>query len=68
MIKSYLRFSGNNGCQVRCASKALESINLKPDQEIVVTHDLNLQKNKNYDDNQGLDELAAKIDNLISAI
>lgn len=57
-----------NGCQVRCSSKALESIDIKPDKEIIVTQDLNLQKNKNYDDETGLDALVAKIDELIAAV
>lgn len=57
-----------NGCKVRCASKALESINISPDQEIVVTKDMNIQKNKYFNDNTGLDALENKVGEIIESM
>jgi uncharacterized metal-binding protein len=57
-----------NGCKVGCASKALKSIDLLPDNEIIVTEDLGIQKNKNYSDENGLDSLVSSVETLISNI
>jgi uncharacterized metal-binding protein len=55
-----------NGCDVGCASKALKSVQIEPDREIVVTKDLRIQKNKNYSDENGLDTLLSEVELLIT--
>lgn len=57
-----------NGCKVGCSSKALKSINITPDNEIIVTEDLGIQKNKNYLDENGLDSLISRVETLISSM
>lgn len=56
-----------NGCKVACATRALESIDLKPDQEIIVTEDLGIKKNKNYKEHTGLEDLVNKVEEMINA-
>ncbi len=57
-----------NGCEVACASKALKSVQIEPDQEIIVTKDLGIQKNKNYSDDNGLDALLTKVESFMNDI
>lgn len=57
-----------NGCKVKCAAKALESIGLKPDKEIVVTEGLNIQKNKQYKSIEGLDILESSVEQIIKIL
>jgi len=33
-----------NGCKVRCSLKVLESINIKPDNEVILTEDFGIKK------------------------
>jgi uncharacterized metal-binding protein len=55
-----------NGCKVACASKALKSVHIEPDEEIIITEDLGIQKNKNYSDENGLDALLKKVELMIN--
>ena len=59
-------FIALNGCQIKCSSKALEKINIKPDEEIIVTADLGIKKNKNYREVQELDNLVNKIEEILA--
>lgn len=51
-----------NGCKVMCSTKALNSINIKPDINLILTEDLGIQKNANYTDNTDLDKLNKKLE------
>lgn len=57
-----------NGCDVKCASKALESIGVSVDAEVIVTKGLGIQKTKDLRSNEGLPELIAKGQELIDAL
>ncbi len=57
-----------NGCKVGCSTKALESIEIEPNYEVIVTEDLDIKKNKNYSDNSRLDKLNDKIEKIIENI
>lgn len=57
-----------NGCEIGCASKALKSAQIEPDQEIMVTKDLGIQKSKNYSDENGLDALINKVELFIKEV
>ncbi len=51
-----------NGCKIACATKALESLGIKPQKEVIVTEDMSIKKNKNYNSNEGFDELKANLE------
>ena len=55
--KKHDKFIALNGCELQCATKALATIELKPDQNVVLTKDLNIVKNKNYDEETHLEEV-----------
>lgn len=57
-----------NGCEIGCASKALKSAQIEPDQEIIVTKDFGIQKSKNYADENGLDILVTKVESFMNGI
>ena len=44
-----------NGCELECASKALQSINVEPDRKVHIMNEYKIAKNKNFDDETGLD-------------
>lgn len=54
-----------NGCEIKCATKALESVGIKPDDEIVVLEKCDMKKNKNFSDETGLDVLMEEVENFI---
>lgn len=56
-----------NGCKVGCATKALKSVHIEPDEEITVTEDIGIQKNKSYADENGLETLLIRIESLVNA-
>ncbi|WP_298202577.1 putative zinc-binding protein [Desulfosporosinus sp.] len=55
--KKHDKFIALNGCELQCATKVLATIELKPDQNIVLTKDLNIAKNENYDEETHLEEV-----------
>lgn len=54
-----------NGCPLKCASKALESAGIKNYEEVTLTTDFEIQKNKNFSDDTKIDEVKAKVQSLI---
>ena len=44
-----------NGCELECASKALQSINIEPDRKVHIMNEYKIAKNKNFDDESELD-------------
>jgi uncharacterized metal-binding protein len=57
-----------NGCEVGCAGKALRSVSIDPDQELYVTRDFCLEKNKNFNDESGLPDLIARVKKTVGEI
>ncbi len=47
-----------NGCELECASKALQSIGIEPDKKVHIANDYRIVKNKNFDDETDLDSIA----------
>ena len=60
-------YAAINGCKVACATKALKSIDMTPDAEIIVTEDIGIKKNKYYSDENGLDMLVSRVESLIKS-
>lgn len=57
-----------NGCPVKCASKALESAGFNEYQEITLTQDFDIQKNKNFSDETKMDEVESKVQEYIDKL
>lgn len=57
-----------NGCEGGCAGKALRSVSIDPDQELYVTRDFCLEKNKNFNDESGLPDLIARVKKTVGEI
>ena len=55
-----------NGCPVKCSSKALESAGFNEYEEIVLTQDFGIQKNKNFNDETNITQVESKVKELIS--
>ncbi len=49
-----------NGCPIKCASKTLESGGFKKYDEITLTQDFGIQKNKQFSDETNMDKAEAK--------
>lgn len=54
-----------NGCPVRCASKALESADIPVTEEIVITEQFSIHKNKNLKSEEKLDDIIAEVKHLV---
>ncbi|MDI3547288.1 MAG: hypothetical protein PWR10_940 [Halanaerobiales bacterium] len=54
-----------NGCPVKCATKALQSAEINVDEELVITEDFALQKNKNFHDETKLTEIEQRLKDLV---
>jgi len=52
-----------NGCQVSCASKALASADIPVNQEVVLTEDFGIEKNKDFESKTKLGEITAELKN-----
>lgn len=50
-----------NGCPVKCASKALEVAGFKEYEEITITQEFDIQKNKNFKDETKMDQVESKV-------
>ncbi|MDD3122327.1 MAG: putative zinc-binding protein [Candidatus Izemoplasmatales bacterium] len=57
-----------NGCPIKCASKALQSIGVTDFDEMTLTSDFNIQKNKDFSDETGLFEVIEALGKTISNI
>lgn len=54
-----------NGCPIKCASKALSSISLSDFDELTLTSDFGIQKNKNFSDETGLQDVIGRLEQII---
>ncbi|MGB9840947.1 putative zinc-binding protein [Thermovenabulum sp.] len=57
MAKSNDKFIAINGCEIKCSSKTLEKIGINDFEEITLTSDFGLKKNKNFNDETGIGEV-----------
>ena len=55
-----------NGCPVKCASKALESAGIKKYEEITLTQDFEIQKNKKFNDETNMEQVVDKVSKTIN--
>lgn len=59
-----------NGCPIKCSSKALESVGFEKYDEITITQEFDIEKNKNFNDETNMEQIEEKvkevIDNLFS--
>ena len=55
-----------NGCPVKCSSKALESAGFNEYEEIVLTQDFEIQKNKIFNDETNITQVESRVKELIS--
>lgn len=62
------RFIALNGCEMECASKALQAVSITPEKAILLTADYGLKKNKNFDDETKLPEIISDVRNEINLI
>ncbi|QGP93300.1 DGC domain protein [Neomoorella glycerini] len=65
MAKANDHFIALNGCPMKCSSKALDKVGITDYEEIVLTGDFGIAKNKNFADETGMDEVEAKVKNSI---
>ncbi|MEF8879281.1 MAG: putative zinc-binding protein [Candidatus Thermoplasmatota archaeon] len=57
-----------NGCPVKCATKALESADIPIDDEVVITENFNIKKNKNLKSDEKMDQILDELKKLIDKI
>gem|GEM_PF-580026 len=60
------RFIALNGCTLKCASKTLDSADLREYQEVVLTSDFGIEKNKNYHEENGMERVAKHVSQMLS--
>ena len=65
MAKTNDKFIALNGCPVKCASKALDSVEIKDYEEITLTADFGIQKNKKFDDETNMDKVEDRMNEAI---
>jgi len=66
--KSSHSYIAVNGCKVKCASKALQSADIEVNEEIVLTEDYSIKKNKNYNDETKLEDIENQLENLVDSL
>jgi uncharacterized metal-binding protein len=57
-----------NGCPIKCASKALVSVGITDFDELTLTTDFFIQKNKDFNDETGLPDVIERLGMMITAI
>lgn len=57
-----------NGCPIKCASKALETAGLTEHEEITLTTDFGIPKNKNYKDETNMDQVESKVKDILNQL
>lgn len=55
-----------NGCPIKCSSKALESAGITRYQEITLTSDFDISKNKKFNDETNIDQVEMKVINVVN--
>lgn len=57
-----------NGCPLKCASKALEVVEIKDFEEITLTSDFGIQKNKNFNDETNMNQVEDRVKEVIQIL
>ncbi|MFW6048110.1 MAG: putative zinc-binding protein, partial [Candidatus Natronoplasma sp.] len=57
-----------NGCKVRCASKALKSVDIPVNEEIVITERYDIEKNKDLRSEEKLDQIIEDVKDLVDEL
>lgn len=57
-----------NGCSVKCSTRALQTIDIAADKEVVVTEELSVPKTKQLQDTTGLDQLITRVEQLVDEL
>lgn len=57
-----------NGCGVRCASKALKSADIPVNEEIVISDDYEIEKNKDFRSEEKLDKIIKDVKRLVDKL
>ncbi|OPX90778.1 MAG: DGC domain protein [Pelotomaculum sp. PtaB.Bin104] len=65
MAKTNNSFIALNGCPLKCSSKTLDKIGLTDYEELVLTSDFEIVKNKNYADETKIELVENKVNNII---
>ncbi|MCM8900651.1 putative zinc-binding protein [Caldicoprobacter algeriensis] len=67
MAKINDKFIALNGCPIKCASKTLDKIGITEYEEIVLTSDFGIEKNKNFKDESNMDKVEQKVEEIIKS-
>jgi len=67
MAKINDKFIALNGCPIKCASKTLDKIGITGYEEIVLTSDFGIEKNKNFKDESNMDKVEQKVEEIIKS-
>lgn len=65
MAKVNEKYIALNGCPMKCASKALDVIGTEGYEEITLTADFGIQKNKNFKDETNMDKVESRVEEII---
>jgi uncharacterized metal-binding protein len=57
-----------NGCEMACATKALQSIDVSPDRELCLTKDFAIKKSGDYQDEHRLEEVVERVEQVVNAL
>lgn len=57
-----------NGCPDRCASKALESAGFTVSEEVVLTQDFGIKKNKKFDEEPNMGQVVSKVAQVLATL
>lgn len=63
-----IKYMALNGCPSKCASKAFETTNIKPDDEAVITKDYDPKNNEKYAELLNIDEEVNMVQEVIDRI
>lgn len=55
-----------NGCPLKCASKAYDAAGIRDYEEVTITQEFDIQKNKNYNDETNMEQVKERVGTLIS--
>lgn len=59
------KFIALNGCPVKCASKTLQSVGINNYDELTLTNDFGIDKNKNFADETKMGDVETKVKGMI---
>ena len=66
MAKVNDKYIALNGCPVKCASKALDAVDFKEYEEITLTSNFDIQKNKKFDDETNMGNVEDRVREVIN--